>query len=199
MNFDLAFNQMIDVEKGYVNHPADRGGPTKYGITLKTLAKWRNREVTAEDVKNLTLNEAKLIYKSWYWNAVKGDSLRSYAIAYALFDQAVNRGADTAIRRAQKIAGVSQDGKIGPQTINALNAFDEKKFIKLWAEESIASYGRLIASDPSQEVFRNGWENRVKDLVKYLDSVSGKTTVGIGAFIITGLIFFLVLNYRGKA
>lgn len=189
MNFELAFNNLIDVEKGFVNHPNDRGGATKYGITIKTLSLWRKKACTIDDVKNLTLAEAKQIYKAWYWDAVKADSLRSYAVAYALFDQAVNRGEDTAIKRAQKIVGVKQDGKVGPITINALNSFPEKTFISMWAEESRASYGRIIASDPTQKDFEDGWNNRIRDLEKYLNSVSGKALV-VSALIALVPFFF---------
>lgn len=199
MNFDLAFAQIIDIEKGFVNHPADRGGPTKYGITIKTLSSWRKKTCTIDDVKNLTLNEAKQIYKDWYWDAVKGDSIRSYVVAFSLFDRAVNSGAPISIKLAQKVIGVTQDGKIGPQTINALNSFPENTFIEKWAAETRAFYGRLIASDPTQEVFKNGWENRVKELEKYLGTFSGKVVAGSSVFIIVGFLFFLILNSKSKS
>ncbi len=57
---------LLKREGGYVHHPADRGGPTHYGITLATLARWRGHPVTAADVRALHKAEAAAIYRLWY-------------------------------------------------------------------------------------------------------------------------------------
>ena len=57
---------IIKREGGYVNNPADRGGPTKFGITLKTLKAWRGSPVTAWGVEGLGEDEAREIYESEY-------------------------------------------------------------------------------------------------------------------------------------
>src|SRR5262245_28219558 len=53
-------------EGGYVNNPADRGGPTNFGITQATLADWRGHAVSADDVKNMSRDEAEKIYEARY-------------------------------------------------------------------------------------------------------------------------------------
>jgi lysozyme family protein len=62
---DTILDEIIRREGGYVNHPADRGGPTKYGITAQTLGRWRklDRPATATEVKALTETEARAIYR----------------------------------------------------------------------------------------------------------------------------------------
>ena len=75
----------------YTNHPADPGGPTKYGITIHDVRRYLRPGATAADVKRLTEEEAKAIYRKHYWDAVGGDLLPA-GLDYAVFDYAVNAG-----------------------------------------------------------------------------------------------------------
>ena len=66
-NFNACLDVTLPHEGGYVDHPSDPGGATKMGITHKTLAEWRGKsmaEVTKQDVRNLSLAEARQIYES---------------------------------------------------------------------------------------------------------------------------------------
>ena len=70
---ELVFN-LVEREGGYVNHPADRGGPTKYGVTQKTLDAYRRKHPTtgfSSDVKDLLEPEAARIYAAMYWETPK--------------------------------------------------------------------------------------------------------------------------------
>lgn len=110
-------------EGGYVNARSDRGGPTKYGITHKTLAAHRGvKSVTADQVKALTLAEAEDIYRRSYWSQSGGDVL-PVGLDYAAFDFGVNSGPARAAKVLQQVVGVVADGKIGPQTVAAVNAY----------------------------------------------------------------------------
>ena len=82
MAFDTAFLDTIGLEKGYVNDPNDPGGETKYGIS--------KRSYPNIDIKNLTLAEAKVIYKRDFWNKLKLDKVNNIQIAGEIFDTAVN-------------------------------------------------------------------------------------------------------------
>lgn len=200
MNHVDAIKKVIIAEGGskYTNHPADRGGPTKYGITLRTLSQWRKKTCTADDVKNLTEAEAIQIYKAFYWDLVMGDSIKSYAVAVMLFDQAVNRGISSAVKQAQKVAGVIADGVMGPGTLKALNSIQESSFVKSYAAASRSFYESLVTNDPSQSVFLKGWLNRVAHLESYANSVSGKIILSTGMLLVVGMIFFLILNSSPK-
>jgi lysozyme family protein len=61
---DAILAAILRREGGFVNHPADRGGPTHYGITQATLQAWRGRAVSEEDVRALSVEEAKAIYRA---------------------------------------------------------------------------------------------------------------------------------------
>lgn len=89
--FDAYFPELMKHEGGYVDHPRDPGGATKYGITLKTLESWRGRDVTKNEVRQLSRSEAADIYRARYWHAIGGDDLPCGVDAVAL-DIAVNHG-----------------------------------------------------------------------------------------------------------
>lgn len=82
-----------------------------------------------DDLKELTDDQAGLIYKSQYWNPCNGDKIKSQRIANLLVDWAVNSGVRTACKGLQRILGVTVDGIIGPQTLNAINCFEDDGFI----------------------------------------------------------------------
>lgn len=115
MNFDEAFEILIGHEGGYVNNPSDPGGETKYGVS--------KRSYPDVDIRNLTLDEAKAIYRKDYWNRLDSDSMPD-SVRFDLFDTAVNSGPGTAGRLLQRAAGVAEDGSIGPLTVAAVNAMD---------------------------------------------------------------------------
>lgn len=110
-NFDRAFEELIGHEGDYVNDPRDPGGETKYGIS--------KRSYPNEDIKNMTLARAKSIYKRDFWDKVRGDEL-PYDVAFNLFDGAVNSGVSQAVKWLQRSVFVTDDGKFGPRTMEAV-------------------------------------------------------------------------------
>ena len=82
-----AVTTMIDSilkrEGGLVDHPSDRGGPTNFGITQRSLAKWRGDSVTKGDVRRMTQDEARAIYRSTYFTQPKIDKLPAVTNAAA--------------------------------------------------------------------------------------------------------------------
>jgi lysozyme family protein len=85
--FDKAFEIVVGLEGGYVNHPLDPGGETKFGIS--------KRAYPHLNIKTLTLEKAKSIYKKDYWDAAEC-SLLEPALALLYFDFAVNSGVGAA-------------------------------------------------------------------------------------------------------
>jgi lysozyme family protein len=95
-NFEACLAHTLKYEGGYVDHPADPGGATNWGITIGTLRAWRQKSygggtVTKADVRALTKEEAARIYRANYWNAVGGDGL-PYGVDLCAFDEGVNSG-----------------------------------------------------------------------------------------------------------
>ena len=153
-------DDIINREGGYVDHPADRGGPTKYGITLTTLTEWRGEPVTPADVEALTIDEARRIYQARYivrprFNQIEDERLRAQIV-----DAAVLHGPYRAARWLQRAAGVTIDGVVGPQTLRAVNGADAGALGRRFAAHRIRKIGRILSADHSQAVFAAGWLNR---------------------------------------
>lgn len=160
---------MFGHEGGYVNVKSDRGGPTKYGITHKTLAAARGvTSVTAAQVKAMTREEAVEIYRRSYWAQAGGDLLPS-GLDYAAFDFGVNSGPQTAVKKlqavlqAKKVYAGNIDGHIGEQTIAAMSAYPGgvKELIIDYCEERMRYLRSLTNAKTGFPVNGRGWTIRV--------------------------------------
>lgn len=151
-------------EGGFVNHPADRGGATNMGITIKTLSDWRGAPQTVENVRQLTLDEAIEIYQKKYWDRARIGQLPPF-LRYAVYDFAINAGPRRAVLTLQDLCGARRDGVAGPKTREALEekiASDgPQKVLEEYLERRLAFFQKIIDRNPSQSVFKEGWFNRV--------------------------------------
>jgi lysozyme family protein len=176
---DALIDALIDREGGYTNHPADRGGPTTWGIT-EAVARAHG---FAGAMPALPRDEAAAIYRRLYWLRPKFDQIarRSPRLAAELFDTGANMGpavaatflqrALTALNRGAKdYADLTPDGRIGPSTLAALDAFLETRgnrggeTVLLRALEALQGerYLRLAEKRPANEAFLYGWlANRI--------------------------------------
>lgn len=168
MNFEAALSVVLHHEGGYVNHPDDLGGPTKYGITLQTLKDHREgAPVSAEDVQELTETEAADIYHK-QWLTLWLDTVLSPAVAVVLFDQAVLDGTHTAVARVQRLLGVPPEGKMGPLTVAAINRENGYQLAFKFVRASVHHYTEIVARHPAQSKFLNGWIDRLMSLLDFV-------------------------------
>jgi lysozyme family protein len=97
-------NELIDAlierEGGFVNHPDDRGGPTRFGITAAVARAHGYSGAMA----TLPRDEAAAIYRRLFWLRPRFDSIarRSARIAAELFDTGVNMGPAVAVTFLQR-------------------------------------------------------------------------------------------------
>jgi lysozyme family protein len=165
MTVDELIDDIIRREGGFVDHPADRGGPTKYGITQSTLAAWRHRTVSRDDILNLSEDEARAIYRKKYVEdpgfADLPDPLREL-----LVDSAVHSGPMAVIIWVQRALGIMVDGYIGPQTKAALKDAKPDWLYRQILASRLIFIGHLITSDPTQAAFAGGWMARLSEFVR---------------------------------
>ena len=156
-------------EGGWVDHPADRGGPTKYGITLRTLSRWRGSRAIAEDVRTLTKEQARRIYRHLFIEKHGFDRIENPRLRVVVVDCAVHHSPARAARWLQKAAGVKVDGRCGPVTLGAANAAPAKSLRLRVLASRVRSMGATITADHSQAVFAKGWTVRV---AKFMDQLA---------------------------
>lgn len=168
--FKQSIDYVLENEGGYC---VDSGGPTNFGIVIGDVAAFRgipSYAISAEDMQELTKDEAEQIYKKLYWDHMGLDQVLDQNVATALFDTAVNRGIGTLAKYAQRTCillgfELMIDGRIGPATIAAINACARAKFIPQLADIDIRGYDNLIIAHPDLAIYRDGWENRAKRLL----------------------------------
>ena len=120
----VSLRMMFGSEGGYSNRKSDAGGPTKFGITHKTLAAHLGKpSVSAERVQAMSLAEAETIYRKSYWTQSGGDVLPK-GLDYAAFDFGVNSGPHRAVKVLQKVLGVAGDGWLGEKALAAIAEYE---------------------------------------------------------------------------
>lgn len=166
-------DDVLTKEGGFVNHPADKGGATNFGITQRTLSKYLERSVSVEEVRAMDIETARDIYELRYYRAPKIDRLPP-AIQHFVFDCAVNHGPRRAIKFVQEICNdvgygpLTADGLMGPKTkAQALACFEElgQWMIVALVEERQMFYANIVANHPDQSVFLVGWLNRARSFL----------------------------------
>ena len=160
--------ELIQREGGYVNDPNDRGGPTKYGITLATLQAWRQTPVSAADVEALEVPEAIAIYAFEYFIRPGFDAAADPELQALLFDFGVNSGTGTAAMALQRVlahAGVyagAIDGDLGDQSRAALAKISNTAALFFAVKcERLEFLLRDVGQRPLDAKYAVGWANRV--------------------------------------
>lgn len=123
VSFDSAIAYVLSNEGGYVNDPKDPGGETNFGIS--------KRAYPTVDIKNLTVDGAKAIYRRDFW---KFDKLVVQSWATKILDMCVwhgPRNGNTLVQKALVDLGknVTVDGIWGGATVAACNTCYEQELL----------------------------------------------------------------------
>ena len=154
--FNEIIEQVLEHEGGYVNDPNDLGGETKYGITKRFYPEL--------NIKELTEEKAKQIYKDDYWDKNRVESLPQN-LWHIFFDMCVNMGRRTAVKILQRAAnskgrGIDVDGGMGPATLKALKGIETER-VRAYR---VKYYSDLVTKKPEQEKFYYGWYRRATEV-----------------------------------
>ncbi|MGE4334547.1 MAG: glycoside hydrolase family 108 protein [Pigmentiphaga sp.] len=156
-HFEAAICHTLQWEGEYVDDPHDSGGETNYGISRKAYPDL--------DIKALTLDQAREIYRRDYWDAVGLGMIRHKRLAVKVFDLGVNVGPKRAVRWLQTAYNlVAQgpplaiDGTVGPVTARAINAYGHEAAL-IAAVKYFACHHYVSLS---RHRFLAGWLNRLE-------------------------------------
>jgi lysozyme family protein len=165
--FALAYETMGDVEGGKPHEVAgDRGGFTKFGI-----AQNKNPDI---DVRQLNLDTAIEYYRETYWPEAEKLPSSAPDLQALYFEGYMNmgRGATVSLQRA---VGADPDGVLGPNSLRmlekALDDRGEKTVIREYLWQRSEYYRSIWRNDPTQEKFKDGWQNRIDDVGYFADDV----------------------------
>ena len=164
-NYPQALKQVLKYEGGYVDHPKDPGGPTNKGVTQAVYDNWRkSQNLTIQSVRAIADSEVAAIYKNLYWDRISGDLLPA-GVDFAVFDFAVNSGVSRAAKTLQAVVGVTQDGVIGPATIQAT-----KTYVAMSVTNKRLAFMQSLSI---WSTFGKGWSARIADVKKQIIALVG--------------------------
>jgi len=179
--FKLALDFTLKWEGGYVRHPKDTGGATKYGITQQTYEQARKKlALPQKGIAELTHEEAEKIYFFMFWSEVARLTDQAwFEFKIALFDTFVQFGIAGGTMLWQKALGIKADGIWGPITESVTKTYINRTGIAEAAlalvAERIKYRAKRVKEAPGQVVFLQGWLNRDTDLMLYVLKFFSKT------------------------
>lgn len=159
--FDNAFELLMEIEGGFVDHPDDPGRATKWGIS--------SRSHPGVDIENLTVEGAKAIYKEEYWPWYM-DSVTDWGVLAEMFEQLVNMRPKTAVKVWQRAlnylgAEIEVDGEFGPITLRNINGYSRRMrnpLLKALNGVQFMHFLKLVESGTRFDNFARGWLRRVE-------------------------------------
>jgi len=164
MSFETSIEFIKPIEGGYSNNPNDPGGETNFGISKRSYPNL--------DIKNLTWEQAKAIYKRDFWDKMHCSELPE-SVAHLVLDFGINSGPVASIKILQKAlntlgSSLVVDGAIGPRTISAVASQSTKDICDEMLSARIMFYANLIVKNPKMLEDLVGWLNRVEKDRKFI-------------------------------
>jgi lysozyme family protein len=162
--FDSIIDSILLLEGGYIDDKRDSGSETKLGISKKSYPEL--------DIKALTREEAKYIYKQDFWNSQGYRVVRNPALARKILNIAINCGAKTSVillqrtLRAFGFDDLEVDGEYGEITNQCIKKIIKQNNLDLFLQAlsliQKVYYYKIVSEQPHKKVFLDGWLNRAK-------------------------------------
>lgn len=170
--FRTAVETVLKHEGGLVDNPADPGGATNYGISLRYLRGLgdvgdidKDGDVDEQDIRKLSREQVIAIYRTHWWDRYGLGRIADANVAVKLFDLMVNMGAGSAVcllQQALNACGqrVAVDGVLGPKTVEAANRAPAGWLLAELRLAAIRRYLSLTDGNPKLTTFLRGWIRR---------------------------------------
>jgi len=177
--YDYAVNFLLKHEGGFANNKADPGGATNYGVSLRFLKAAgidinMDGKIDITDIMALDKTNAKYVYKKYWWDKYRYNTIVDLDVATKVFDLAVNMGNIQAGRLTQRAVNViitprplPIDGILGEHSFNVINAINAAgksgQLLDGIKKQACQFYTGLVEHNPDLNVFLKGWLRRAND------------------------------------
>ncbi len=169
--YDEALRRLLAHEGGYTNHPSDPGGPTNFGVTLADYRRYIKPDATAADVRAMSVDQAKVIYRKRYWDAQRCDELPP-GVDYSVFDYGVNSGVGRSGKVLRRVVGLPDSASVvTDQVLAYARARDPRVLVAAICDERLA----FLKSLKTWPVFGRGWGTRVAEVRAASLAMAGAT------------------------
>ncbi len=168
--FEMAYKNLEEAEGEYTDGKDQvNDEPTNMGIKQSTMDKYAAAHPESnmpDDVKDLTKDQAREIYKSQYWDNTKIPQIQNDRIRNAVFDMNVMSGVSCATRTAQIAinntgGNVAVDGILGKNTLGALNSIPSEK-IDDYMDALKDTRMNFLRQTQNWPTAKGGWTTRTK-------------------------------------
>ena len=183
-SYDPAFDKVLGLEGGYVDHPNDPGGATNWGISIRYLRERGDLDgdglpdgdldgdgdIDVDDIRAMNPADAKHLYHTGFWVPNRLQEIADQEVAEKIFDMCVNMGSRQAWKLVQQACNemggdLTVDGIVGPATLGVIDAYSDPgapdgPLVNLIREQQVQFYERLVERRPNLAVFLDGWKNR---------------------------------------
>jgi len=179
-HFDKAILITLKHEGGFVNDPVDPGGATNWGMSIRFLINDagdsdddgfldgdidKDGDIDVDDIKNMTVEQARKLYRIYFWDKYKYDTIVDFTVAARVFDMTVNMGPKQTGKITQRALNncgqnLKVDGGIGKNTFAAINCTNPEILMAEIRLEHAQFYIDLIAAKPKFAKYKKGWLRR---------------------------------------
>lgn len=167
-NFEEAITFVLRNEDPHLSGVVteDSGGRTRFGIAQRFHPELGDEFYNGP--ADAALETAREIYRSQYWEAIRGDEIHGQKIATKLLDMAVNLGVRQAVVLGQRAVNsimelpIAEDGSLGLKTLAHINAADPALLLVHLREACGNFYQHLAAVRPEAQQYLRGWMNRAR-------------------------------------
>lgn len=170
----ISLKKLLDIEKGYSNHPDDTGGETYAGISRNNHPNWDGWKIidAIQDKKKIAehpevAKKVNQFYELEYWNKIMGNFVNNQDLADEMLDCCVNMGIKIGITFIQRAINaindpdIEVDSKMGDNTMQKLNSLSPKALLALLRYFETGYYLAIVERNSTQKIFLKGWLNRV--------------------------------------
>lgn len=174
-SFDKAIVNTFKAEGGYQADASDNANyvngvliGTNRGISAQGYKAYYKKIPTVNDIKNLTVEQAKQIFKGNYWDKVCADFITNQSVAELMFQFVIGSGSsqisdikDIANKVGGKVVLTLNDLPITKLDAAFINGLNQEVFHTRMKEWRFELYNRIVAKNPAKQKFLKGWQNRL--------------------------------------